>query len=78
MLCIDGTNTINNTFLIYLAQLFLMKNVSDKVYGEDQNTRFIMFNNIFFENRTVYEKMWENREEPGRPQLTIWRLRISR
>jgi len=70
MLCIDGTNTINNTFSIYLAQLFLMKNVSGKVYGEDQNTHF-MFNNIFFENSAVYEKMWKNEEKPGRPQLTL-------
>jgi hypothetical protein len=34
---------------------------------------------IFFpENRAVYKKRWENVVEPGRPQLKIWRMRISR
>jgi len=45
---------------------------------EKIKTPNFMFNNIFFETRAVYEKMWKNREEPGRSQLTIWRLRISR
>jgi hypothetical protein len=36
-----------------------------------------MFNNfLFFENRAVYEKMWEIIVERGRPQMTIWRMRI--
>ena len=29
------------------------------------------------ENRTVCEIMWKNPAEPGRPQITIWRMRIS-
>ena len=37
-----------------------------------------MFNNsLFFENRTVYEKMWQNTVELGRPQMTIWRMRVA-
>jgi len=28
----------------------------------------------FFENRAVYEIMWKNVTERGRPQITIWRL----
>jgi hypothetical protein len=31
---------------------------------------------LFFENRTVYEIMWKYIEEPDRPQMTIWRMRI--
>jgi len=31
----------------------------------------------FFENRAIYEIMWENNVEPVRPQLTIWRMRIA-
>ena len=31
---------------------------------------------FFFKNLTVYEKMWENIVEPGRPQMTIRRMRI--
>jgi len=29
------------------------------------------------ENRTVYEIMWKNIVEWGRPQMTIWRMRIA-
>ena len=36
-----------------------------------------MFNNIFFENRAVYEIMWKNIVQPGRPQITIWRMRSA-
>jgi len=32
---------------------------------------------MFFENRAVYEKMWKNFVEPGRPRMTIWRMRIA-
>jgi len=31
----------------------------------------------FFENRVVYEIMWKNNVQPDRPQMTIWRMRIS-
>jgi hypothetical protein len=34
-----------------------------------------MFNNFFFENRNVYKKMWKNIIEPGRPHITIGRMR---
>jgi len=36
-----------------------------------------MLNNFFFENRAVYEKMYKNVVERGRPQVTIWRMRIA-
>jgi len=36
-----------------------------------------MFNDLFFENRPVYEKMWTDTVEPGRPQVTVWRMRIA-
>ena len=37
-----------------------------------------MLNNFFFfENRAVYEKMWKNIVERGRPQMTIWRIPIA-
>jgi len=32
---------------------------------------------FFFLNRTVYEIMWKNIVEPGRPQITIWGMRIT-
>jgi hypothetical protein len=36
-----------------------------------------MFNNSLFENRAVYEIMWKNVVERGRPRMTIWRMRIA-
>jgi hypothetical protein len=32
---------------------------------------------FFFENPALYE-MWKNNVEPGRPQMTIWRMRHAR
>ena len=37
----------------------------------------ILFSILFSENHSVYEIMWENMVERGRPQLTIWRMRIA-
>jgi len=36
-----------------------------------------MFSNFFFENLPVYEIMWKNIVEPGRPHMTMWRMRIG-
>jgi hypothetical protein len=36
-----------------------------------------MFNNVFFENRAVYEIMWKNTVQRDRPQMKIWRMSIS-
>jgi hypothetical protein len=65
------------TFLI-ISRYFLlrMRNVSDKICAENQNTH-IMYNNVFFENRAVYEKMWKNIVDPSKPQITIWRFRFA-
>jgi len=46
-----------------------MRNISDKSYRENQNTRCI-FNN-FFLNRSVYEIMWNNMIQPDSPQMTV-------
>ena len=32
---------------------------------------------IVFENRDVYEIIWKNTAEQGRPQMAIWRMRIA-
>jgi len=36
-----------------------------------------MFSNFFPENRVVYEVMWKNIVEPGRPHMTIRRMRFA-
>jgi len=32
---------------------------------------------FFFENRAVYEIMWNNIVVPSRPQMSLWRMRIA-
>ena len=32
---------------------------------------------FFFENRAIHELVWKNIVEPGRPQMTIWFMRIA-
>jgi len=46
-----------------------MKNVSDKVCREYQNTHFMFSNFFFFENRALYEVMCKNTVQPDRPQM---------
>ena len=54
-----------------------MRNFSDEDCRENQNTHF-MFNNFFFlQNRAVYGIMWENIVQPGRPLMTIRRMRFA-
>jgi hypothetical protein len=36
-----------------------------------------MLNNLYFENRAVYEIMWKNIVDPGREHMTIWRMRMA-
>jgi len=35
-----------------------------------------MFNN-FFQKNAVYDIMWKNIVQPGRPQLPIWHMRFA-
>jgi len=65
-------------FIISLAFLLRMRNVSDKRCRETENKHFVL-SNFFFENRAVYEKMWgeKNIVDRGRPKMTIWRMRIA-
>jgi hypothetical protein len=53
-----------------------MRNVLDKSCRENQNT-FLFSIIFFFENRAVYEIMWKNIVEPGRPQMTLWGMRFA-
>jgi len=43
---------------------------------ESKNTHFL-FNIFFFETRDVYEILWTNIAQPGRPQMSIWCMRIA-
>ena len=62
--------------IIYRSFLLRMRNVSDKIWRENQNIHFIL-KNFFTENPVFYEIMWKNIVQPGRPQMTIWRMCIA-
>jgi len=58
-----------------ISVLLRMVNIWHRRRG-NENTHFV-FSNPFSENRTVYEMTWKNIVERGRPQMTIWRMRIA-
>jgi hypothetical protein len=70
--------TWGQMYIFYRIWLFLlrMENVSGRNCRENQNKRSL-FNNFFFENRTVCTIMWKNFVRPARPQMTIWRIRVA-
>ena len=49
--------------------LLIMRNVSDKICRDNQNTHFVLQN--FFLNHNFYEIMWKSIVQPGRPQMII-------
>jgi hypothetical protein len=53
-----------------------MRNFSDKICRENQETHF-MINNFIFESRAVYEIAWKNTVETDRPQVTVRRRLIA-
>jgi hypothetical protein len=53
-----------------------LRNVTDKSCTENQNIHFVSVN-LFYENLTVYEIMWENIAQPDRPQMTVRRMSIA-
>jgi hypothetical protein len=47
-------------------------------FVEKIKTRFTVNNFFFFlENHAGYEIIWKNTVKSGRPQVTIWRMRIA-
>ena len=51
------------------------KGLRQKMYRKPKH--FLCSVTFFFDNRGVYEIMWKNIIELGRPQMTIWRMRIA-
>jgi hypothetical protein len=62
--------------IIYRSIRLRIRNVSDKCCREKQNTHLCPIT-LIFESLAVYEIMWKHVAEPGRPQMTIWRMRIA-
>jgi len=63
------------TFFILSRLIFRKKNVSYESCRENQTSHFMLSN--FFENPAIYEIMWKNIVELGRPQMTIWHMRFA-
>jgi hypothetical protein len=53
-----------------------MRYVSNRSCEENQNTYFIL-NNFFLKNQAIFEIIWKNVVDPGRPQITIWCMCIA-
>jgi hypothetical protein len=51
-----------------------MRNASGRSFRKNQNTSCSIF---FLENHTIYEIRSKNTVGPGRPHVTIWRMRIA-
>ena len=70
----------NNEFFTWrpIYILLRMKNISDKICRENQNTLFVFQLIFFLENCAVFEIMWKSTVESGRPQIAILRMRIAR
>ena len=65
----------NLHFLSYLAE-FLRTMFQTNVV-EETKTYILCSVTFFSQNHNVYEIMWRNIAEPGRPKLTIWRTSIA-
>ena len=65
------------TFLVIShSSILRMRNVSDKICAENQNTH-VMFNNIFFRKSCpLFDNVKKKIVELTRPQTTIWRMRV--
>jgi hypothetical protein len=61
-------------FIISHSIILRMRNVSDKVVKEMKKK---LCSITLFENRAIWKIMWKNIVERGRPQMTIWRMRIA-
>jgi len=68
--------TNHNFLIIYLPAVITIRNVTDKIKVHILCSVMRFF---FFEKHlAVYEIMWRNIVERGRPQTAIWRMRIAR
>ena len=48
-----------------------------QIVGVEKLETHVLFSITFFENRAVYEIIWKRIVQQGRPQMTIWRMRIA-
>jgi len=57
---------------IHFYHTSLSSSYNEKCFKVVENIKtHILYFVTFFKNRAVYEKMWKNMVDPGRPQMTI-------
>jgi hypothetical protein len=54
-----------------------MKIILDKICRETLNTHFMLNNFLFLKNRALFQIMWKNMIQRGRPQMIVWHMRIA-
>jgi hypothetical protein len=65
------------TFMIISRWILLgMRNVSDRICIENQNTFYVSII-VSEKKRGIYEITWKNMVQSDRPQMTIWRKLIG-
>jgi hypothetical protein len=64
-----------NILTISLSVFLSMRNISDAFVGKIWTQ--ILCSAPCFVNRAVYEIMWKNTVERGRPQMTMWRMCVA-
>jgi hypothetical protein len=73
----DGTlHEDRCTFLIISRSVPSMINISDKSHRGNENTHFVLIK-FFFRKSCRFLMTWKNIVERDRPQMTIWRMRIT-
>jgi hypothetical protein len=58
------------TFMTAPCRILTMRNVSNNMFRENQNTHFI-FNNLFSKHHAIYKIRLKNMAEPATSQATI-------
>jgi len=61
----------------HIAQFYSERKILQSDVVEKLETHILCSKRFFSENRAAYEIMWKNMLGPGRPQMTIWRMRIA-
>ena len=70
----DTLHKDQNTLLSCLARLFKEWYSFRQKLQKNQKAHFMFNNFFFFENCAVYDIMWKNTVQLGRPQMTTWRM----
>jgi len=63
--------------IIYLSHFFLEWEMFQTAVVEEIKTHILHSVTSFIENHAVYEIMWKNIVQPGRPQMTVRRMHIA-